>query len=432
VRKRVWLAGCLLVLTGALVVWQRGIGAAPAGGTKIDQNKKEDGKGGRGGGGPAPVVAVKAHRGNIGVYFDGLGAVTPIFTVNVRARVDGELMKVHYREGDLVHTGDPLVEIDPRPFQVQLEQAEGQLARDEALLNNAKIDLLRYEKLLKQNAVQEQTYTTQKATVLQLEGEVKTDIGAVDSAKLNIVYCNINAAITGRIGLRLVDPGNIVHATDANGLLVITQIEPISVLFTIAEDQLREVPSRLAHHQRLPAFAYDREGQTRIAQGMLTTVDNQVDPTTGTVRLRAVFDNRDDKLFPNQFVNIRLLVQEKKGVVLLPTPAIQRTTTRTFVFLVKPDSTVTVRPIIEGVTEGDESEITSGLEPGDTVVQMGVDKLEEGSHVHVQMQGQGSGRGGAGGSGASSMTGVPAPQQGQPSGQSQDNAGRGGRRGSQK
>jgi multidrug efflux system membrane fusion protein len=222
---------------------------------------------------------------------------------------------------------------------------------------------------------------------------VNTDKGAVDSAKLNIIYCTITAPITGRVGLRLTDPGNIVHATDNNGLLVITQIQPISALFTIAEDQLQEVLRRIVAHQSLRAFAYDREDQTQIAQGTLTTVDNQIDPSTGTLRLRATFDNKGGKLFPNQFVNVRLLVQEKTGVVLIPTAAIQRTTSRVFVYVVKPDATVTVRPVTEGVTEGEETEITSGLSPGETVVLMGVDKLEEGSPVQVHMQDARSGRG---------------------------------------
>jgi membrane fusion protein, multidrug efflux system len=400
VRKRWLLAACLVLFVGAIFVWQNGVGAAPKGGgqPKGDRGDKSDKKGGgRGGrGGPSQVVGTLARKGNIGVYFTGLGTVTPIYTVNVRARIDGELLKVNYREGDMVRTGQSLAEIDSRPYEVQLEQAEGQLARDEALLNNARIDLLRYEKLLQQNAIQEQIYTTQKATVGQLEGEVKSDKGTVDSAKLNIIYCNIKAPITGRIGLRLIDPGNIVHAADANGLLVITQIEPISVLFTIAEDQLQQVLRRIAAHQKLRAFAYDREGQTQLAQGTLTTVDNQIDPSTGTLRLRATFDNKGGTLFPNQFTNVRLLVQEKTGVVLLPTAAIQRTTSRTFVYVVKPDSTVEVRPIIEGVTEGDDSEITSGLQAGETVVLMGVDKLEEGAHVRVQIEGEG-GRGGRGG-----------------------------------
>lgn len=294
-------------------------------------------------------------------------------------------MKVYYREGDMVRSGDPLIDLDQRPFQVQLEQAEGQLARDQALLENAHVDLSRYATLLKQNAVQEQVYRTQIATVAQYEGAVETDKGVVNAAKLNIIYCKITAPLTGLIGLRLVDPGNIVHATDTNGLLVITQIQPISVLFTIAEDQLQTVIRKVTGGQRLRASAFDRSDQTHIADGFLSTIDNQIDPATGTLRLRAVFDNENRHLFPNQFVNIRLLVQQKTGVVLMPVAAIQRTTTREFVYVVNPDSTVTVRNITEGVTEGDEVEVTSGLSAGDAVVITGVDRLQEGTRVRVQM-----------------------------------------------
>jgi multidrug efflux system membrane fusion protein len=329
-----------------------------------------------------PVVGAKAHRGNIPVYFTGLGAVTPIYTVTVRSRVDGELMQVYYKEGDLVHKGDPLVEIDPRPYQVQLSQAEGQLIKDQAVLENSRVDLARYKTLLTQNAVPEQQVVTQQALVTQNEGIVKTDQAMIDSAKLNIIYCHITAPITGRIGLRLVDPGNIVHAADTNGLLVITQIQPMSVIFTLPEDQLPEVLRRLRLGQHLRVEADDRSNN-KLAEGVLETVDNQIDPTTGTLRLRANFGNKDNALFPNQFVNVRLLVQLKQGVTLLPSAAIQRNSQTTYVFLVKPDSTVTVRPIATGTVEGDETEVTSGLSPGDTVVMTGVDKLQEGTKVAV-------------------------------------------------
>ena len=398
---RIWMAGLLLAGAGFFLMWTRGGeaeppggGSPPAGGAykkhgggRGQKGEKGDG-GGRRGGGPTPVVAVRVRKGDIGVYYPGLGTVTPIYTVTVRSRVDGQLMKIYYHEGDIVRAGDKLVEIDPRPFQVQLEQAEGQLMRDRALLENARVDLARYEKLLAQNAIQEQLYATQKATVHQLEGTVKTDQGAVDSAKLNITYSTITAPIAGRIGLRLIDPGNIVHASDANGLLVITQIQPISALFTIAEDQLPSVSRKLAAHQKLKAGAYDREDHTQIAEGVLSTVDNQIDPSTGTLPLRALFDNKSGRLFPNQFVNIRLLVETRKGVTLLPTAAIQRTTTNKFVYVVKPDSTVTVRPIQEGVTEGEETEITSGLSAGEVVVMTGVDRLEVGSAVRAQIAGE--------------------------------------------
>jgi multidrug efflux system membrane fusion protein len=296
-------------------------------------------------------------------------------------------MKVHYNEGDLVREGDLLVEIDPRPFQVQLEQAEGQLIKDEAALANARIDLARYETLLKQNAIQEQLYTTQKAALVQAEGVVKADQAQVDSAKLSLVYCRITAPITGRVGLRLVDPGNIVHATDTNGLLVITQIQPISVIFTISEDQLPAVLRKLGAGQQLRVDAFDREDKAKIASGTLVTVDNQIDQTTGTLRLRANFENRNNELFPNQFVNARLLVEEKHGVTLIPTAAIQRTSQTTYVYQVK-DDCVTVRQITVGTTEGDEAQILSGLAAGDVVVLSGVDRLQEGSAVSVQMVGE--------------------------------------------
>lgn len=346
------------------------------------------------------MVAAKARKGDIGVYFTGLGAVTPIYTVTVKSRVDGQLMGIHYGEGDLVHKDDVLAEIDPRPYQVQLEQAEGQLAKDQANLANARTDLARYQTLLTQNAIPEQQVATQKAAVTQGEGTVKSDQSQIDSAKLNLDYCRITAPITGRVGLRLVDPGNIVHASDQTGLLVITQIEPISVIFTIAEDQLPPVFKRMRAGQRLGVDAYNRDMTAKITHGTLTTIDNQIDPSTATVKLRANFDNKDDALFPNQFVNARLLVELKRNVTLVPTAVVQRNSQTTYVYLVKPDSTVTVRPVTIGTTEGDDSEVTAGLEPGDVVVMTGVDKLQEGSKVSVHFEGESPATGGRSASGA--------------------------------
>ncbi len=341
-----------------------------------------------GGGGSTPVVGARARRGNIGVYYTGTGSVTPVYTDTVKSRVDGQLMTVHYTEGQMVKKGDPLIEIDPRPYQAALDQVEGNLARDQALLANAKIDQSRYELLVPQKAVPEQTLATQKALVQQYEGTVKTDQGAVDAAKVNLVYCHITADISGLVGLRLVDPGNIVHATDANGLLVITQIDPITVIFTLAEDQLQAVLQRMHGGQMLEVDAWDRGMTKKLTQGTLTTVDNQIDQTTGTVRLRATFDNKSNALYPYQFVNARLLVQQKNGVVLLNQAAIQRNTNATYVFLVQPDSTVITRNITVGTTEGDDAEITSGLAPGDVVVLAGADKLSDGSKVTVQIPGE--------------------------------------------
>jgi len=385
----VWLALLAIAALAAYYVWPRVSGAAgnvPAG--AADAGKGGGGRGGRGPG-VVPVVAVKATRGAIGQFITGLGNVTPIYTVTVKSVVDGQLMEIHYKEGDIVQKGASLVQIDPRPYQVQLEQAQGALLRDQALLDNAKVDLNRYDGLLKQNAIPEQQYATQKALVAQYEGVVRADQGQIDSAKLNLVYCNITAPISGRIGLRLVDPGNIVHANDTTGLLVIAQIQPISVIFPVAEDQLPMILPRFRAGQKLRVEAWDRDQAHKLASGTLATLDNQIDQTTGTVRLRADFPNTDDALFPNQFVYARLLVQEKSGVTLLPTAAIQRTTTSTYVYLVKPDSTVTVRNITVGTSEGDEAQILSGLQPGDEAVMTGVDKLNEGTKVSVQIQGQG-------------------------------------------
>jgi multidrug efflux system membrane fusion protein len=334
--------------------------------------------------GAVPVVAVQATKGDIGIYFTGLGAVTPIHTVAVKSQIAGYLMQVLYKEGQLVQKGDPLAEIDPRPYQVMLENAEAGLLRDQANLDNAKVDLQRYQTLVPLHAVPEQQLATQEALVKSTEGVVKTDQAQMDTAKLDLVYCHITAPIGGRVGLRLVDPGNYVTPTDATGLVVITQIEPISVIFTLPEDQIPAIVRQMDAGARLRVEAYDRDMKTRIAQGWLETIDNQIDPTTGTFKLRANFDNRDGALFPNQFVNAKLLVQEKRGVTLIPTAAVQRNSQRTYVFLVKPDSTATVQTITIGISEGDETEVTSGLKPGDSVVMTGVDRLQEGTKVRFQ------------------------------------------------
>lgn len=376
-RRRFWiyLIVILLVLVIGYFLWSRSHAAAVA------KNKKAAPPP------PTPVVAAKAVIGNIGVYVTGLGAITPIYTVTVKSRVDGQLMSIHFAEGDLVHQGDPLIEIDPRPYEAVVLQTEGQLTRDQALLENAHVDLDRYKKLLSDAAIPEQQYATQAATVKQDEGTVKNDQGLVDAAKLNVTYCHITAPITGIVGLRLVDPGNIVHSSDASGMLVITQIQPISVIFTISEDQLGPIASKVRAGQKLAVDAWDRGMTRKLATGSLTTLDNEIDQTTGTLKIRAIFDNANRTLFPNQFVNARLLQQEKTGVTLLPSAAIQRNTNDTYVYLIKPDNTVTVRNIKVGTTEGDQSEIASGLSPGDTVVMTGVEKLQEGSKVAATLTG---------------------------------------------
>ena len=318
-------------------------------------------------------------------YLTGLGSVSAFYTDSVKTRVDGELVEVNFKEGQYVNKGDLLVVIDPRPYQVQLEQAQATLFKDQASLRDAKLNYERYKGLLENSgAMSQQQVDTQRATVDQLEGTVRMDQAAVDNAKLNLTYCHITSPISGRVGLRLVDPGNIVHATDTNGLAVITQLQPITVVFTIPEDSLPRVMKKLHAGERLTVEAYDREQRNKLATGYLLTADNQIDPTTGTVRLKAKFDNEDGVLFPNQFVNARLLLDVKKGATVVPSAAIQRGTQGSYVFVVKPDQTVAARPITVGPSQGDDTAVESGITPGDLVVVDGADKLKDGAKVDMQ------------------------------------------------
>ncbi len=330
-----------------------------------------------------PVTIATAKTGSIDVYFTGLGSVTPLATITVKTRIDGELLSVAYHEGQTIKKGQTLVQIDPRPYEVQLAQAEAQLAKDQAALQNARIDLQRYQQLITKNAVAQQVFNAQQSTVLQGESVVKTDLAAVDSAKLNLTYCRPTAPITGRLGLRLVDAGNFVSAAAGTPLAVITEMQPMSVIFTLPEQQVQTVIERMAAAGRLRVEAMDREMMRTIATGTLTTLDNQIDPTTGTLRLRAIFTNADEKLIPNAFVNARLLVETKTDVTLIPNAAVQRNGSATFVYIVTPYNTVTARTVQLGTVDAQRSEVTTGLNAGERVVTQGVDKLQEGAPVRI-------------------------------------------------
>jgi membrane fusion protein, multidrug efflux system len=330
-----------------------------------------------------PVAAVPAKTGDINIVQDGLGTVMALKTVTVKARVDGQLQSVAFREGQLAQQGEVLAEIDPKPLQAQLSQVEGQLARDQALLANAHLDVERYRTLFAQDSVAKQQLDAQESLVHQYEGTVKADQGQVDNAKLQLGYTRITAPITGRLGLRQVDAGNMIHASDANGLVVITQIDPITVIFTIPQDNLQRVLKQLKAGEKLGVDAWDREQKVKLAAGFLLTVDNQIDVTTGTVKLKAQFPNPDGNLFPNQFVNVRMVVDTVKGATLVPTAAVQRGSQGTIVYVVKEDKSVSMRPVKLGPVEGDNVAVESGVKPGDLVVVDGIDRLREGAKVEV-------------------------------------------------
>ena len=348
--------------------------------------------------GPISVAVAPALKQNIPYYLSGLGTVSAFNTVTVKSRLDGALEKVNFKEGQFVHEGDLLAEIDPRPFQVALEQVEGQLSRDQAQLNNARVDFKRYDQLAKEGVIASQQVDTQNATVQQLEGAVRADQAQIDNEKLQLAYCEIKAPITGRVGLRLMDQGNMIHATDPNGLVVITQVQPITVLFTLPEDNLQEVIQHMKGGE-LGVEAYSRDDQNKLAQGKLVTVDNQIDSATGTVRFKAAFDNRDLSLWPNQFVNIRLQLAVRKDAIVVPLAAIQRGTQGSYVYTVK-GGKANLQPVKVDMTQGNIALIADGVAAGDQVVVDGQERLQSGTSVEVHNSSPGGGPGGQSGSGA--------------------------------
>ena len=396
----------IVVAAIALAAWyflgrtDSATGAGTKGGKAAAEGKGgKAGKGGGrfgGGGDPnrvQPVSAEAARTADVPIVQTALGTATALRTVTVKPRVDGQLLSVNFNEGQLVKPGDLLAQIDPVPLQVALAQAEGTLARDAAQLNNARLDLERYRTLLTQDSIAQQQVDQQAALVRQLEGTVKVSQAQVDNARLQLSYTRITAPIGGRTGLRVVDAGNIVRGSDAAGVAVITQVDPISVLFTIPQDTLPRVLARLAAGEKPPVEAWDREQKNLLARGALVTTDNQIDVATGTVRLKAQFPNPEGKLFPNQFVNVRMVVDVRKGVVVVPTAAIQRGAQGTVVYVVKDDSTVTLRPVTTGATEGQVTEVVTGLQAGERVITDGVDRIREGARVEVTQPGGGTGSG---------------------------------------
>src|SRR5947207_5342750 len=364
---------CTAVLLASLGVARAGLGTSPS---RARASAPQT----------IPVTVAAVQKQDLPVYLNGLGSIAAFYTVNVKSRVDGQRVDVRFREGEFVKKGDLLAVIDPRPYQVQLDQAQAQLFRDQASLKDAQINYERYKSLLQESgAMSQQQVDTQKAMVDQLEGTTRNDQALVDNAKLNLTYCHVTAPESGRIGLRQVDPGNIVHASDANPMIVITQLQPITILFTLPEDQLQTVAQRM-QKGTLPVDAYSRDDQTKLTTGKLLTIDNQIDPTTGTGKLKAVFDNRNNELWPNQFVNIHLLLETRKDATVIPTAAVQRGPQGDYVFAVKADKTVEVRPVTIATSEGSLAEIATGVSPNDMIVTDGQDKLQNNSHVEPHQQ----------------------------------------------
>jgi multidrug efflux system membrane fusion protein len=367
-------------------------GWALTGCSKDPEQSQQKGKGGRPGMGQMviPVAVAKAETRDLPIYLSGLGAVDAFNTVSIKSRIDGQLVRIAITEGQEVKQGELLAEIDPRPYQVQLQQVEATLFKDQSALKDARLNLERYRELFQNGGViSKQQLDTQDSMVNQLEGAVRVDQAQIDNVKLQLIYTRITAPVSGRVGLRQVDVGNMVHASDPNGLLVLTQLQPIAVIFSLPEDQLVSVSQHM-HSSTLEAQAYSRDDRTRLATGKLLTIDNQIDSTTGTGKLKAVFDNRDRSLWPNQFVNVHLLLETKKNSTVVPAAAIQRGPQGTYVFIAKPDKTAELRPVKVAFSEGNMTAIDSGLVAGEDVVTDGQDKLQNGTKIDIPGSGNGS------------------------------------------
>jgi multidrug efflux system membrane fusion protein len=376
--RRFWI---ILVVLACLV----GVGAWIAQGrqARVQQAKPAPGAAAGPQARPVPVVVTAVRTGDLNVFLTALGSVTPLNTVTVKSRVDGQLLRTHFTEGQIVHAGDLIAEIDPRPFQAQLVQAEGQVARDQANLANARLDLERYQRLAAQEMIARQQLDTQQMVVNQAEAAMKMNAGNIDAIKLQLTYCRITAPITGRVGLRLVDPGNVIKAADSGGLVVITQLEPIALIFSVPEDSLRPILRRFREGAGVAVDAYDREGRTKLATGTLAAIDNQIDPSTGTVRMKASFDNKDGSLYPNQFVNARVLIDVLHDALLAPAEAIQRGPQGPFVYVVKPDKIVQLRRVQVGPSEGGTVAVKTGIAAGEALVVDGAEKVQDGARVEA-------------------------------------------------
>ena len=397
-RTVIWTVATLFVLGLGFIAYRSRTNVIPGQGAGR-------GRGGFGMNGPLPVVARTARKGDINIVLKALGTVTPLATVTIRSQISGQIFQINFKEGQMVNKGDVLAVIDPRPYEAALAQAQGQLLQAQAQLKEAQIDLDRYATLSTQDSISKQQVDAQRALVQQYEGMAKTDEAAVDNASLNLAYCHITAPCSGRVGLRLVDQGNYVTPGDATGLVILTQIEPISVIFPLPEDNIPAVLKRMKSGAKISVDAYTRDDSAKVASGELSTVDNTVDSSTGEFKLRALFPNADDALFPSQFVVIHMLLDVEHGVTIIPTSAIERGQQGSFVYVVGADSTVAAKPVTLGTTEGERVEVTSGVQAGDRVVVDGADRLKEGMAVVVQdEQGRSRGPAGAGQSGGWNRT----------------------------